>query len=108
MNPQNYCVVGVGAFRQLLNTTSSSIAARCMYKLMAMCGCGMQSDAFQDDLFPPCFSGQPSHTSEEWLAGSEMAPMKMDMRPSSRETTSKKKKGFPSLKNAKELQREVR
>lgn len=74
---------------------------------MIMGRCEIQSDAFQDDLFPPCFSGQPSHTAEEWLAGSEMAPMKMDMRPSSRETTSKKKKGLPSLKNAKELQKEV-
>ncbi|CAM9306343.1 unnamed protein product, partial [Phaeothamnion confervicola] len=29
-----------------------------------------KSDAFQDDLFPPTFSGTPSHTGEQWFKGS--------------------------------------
>eukprot|EP00635_Sarcinochrysidales_sp_CCMP3193_P005425 CAMPEP_0118898172 /NCGR_PEP_ID=MMETSP1166-20130328/5272_1 /TAXON_ID=1104430 /ORGANISM="Chrysoreinhardia sp, Strain CCMP3193" /LENGTH=457 /DNA_ID=CAMNT_0006837267 /DNA_START=122 /DNA_END=1495 /DNA_ORIENTATION=+ len=28
-----------------------------------------KSDAFQDDIFPPTFSGEPALTSDEWLAG---------------------------------------
>lgn len=76
-----------------------------------------QSDAFQDDLFPPCFSGQPSHNAEEWQRGSEKAPMKMDMRPRSlgvatdpaaaAALAAKKKKAFAPLKSSKDLQKDV-
>lgn len=77
-----------------------------------------QSDAFQDDLFPPCFSGQPSHSAEEWQQGSEKEPMKMDMRPRSlgvptdpkaaAALAAKKKKAFAPLKSSKDLQKDVR
>jgi coronin-1B/1C/6 len=33
-----------------------------------------KSDAFQDDLYPPTFSGVPSHTADEWLGGSDKPP----------------------------------
>lgn len=33
-----------------------------------------KSDAFQEDLYPPTFSGIPSHTADEWMKGSEKAP----------------------------------
>ncbi|CAM9714461.1 unnamed protein product, partial [Chrysoparadoxa australica] len=38
-----------------------------------------KSDAFQDDLFPPTFSGVASCTADEWCAGTSKAPKKMDM-----------------------------
>ena len=41
-----------------------------------------KSEAFQDDLYPPTFSGVPSHTSDEWLAGSNEAPNLMSLDPS--------------------------
>lgn len=33
-----------------------------------------KSDAFQEDLYPPTFSGVPSHTADEWKAGSDKPP----------------------------------
>ncbi|CAM9533096.1 unnamed protein product [Ascophyllum nodosum] len=72
-----------------------------------------KSDAFQDDLFPPCPSGQPSHTADEWLSGSEKAPTKMDMRPRSAGTSvdpaqaARKIKAFAPLKSSKDLQKEL-
>ncbi|CAN0468067.1 unnamed protein product, partial [Ectocarpus sp. 12 AP-2014] len=76
-----------------------------------------KSDAFQDDLFPPCFSGQASHTAEEWVKGSEKAPMKMDMRPrnlgvsldpvAAAAAAAKKKKAFAPLKSSKDMQKDV-
>lgn len=78
--------------------------------------CCFQSDAFQDDLFPPCASGHASHTSDEWVGGSDKAPMTMDMRPRSvggpndpaaAAGLAKKKKQFTPLKSLKDLQKEV-
>lgn len=40
-----------------------------------------KSDAFQDDIFPPAESGQPSHTCQEWLDGSSKAPLTMSLNP---------------------------
>jgi len=28
-----------------------------------------KSEVFQDDIFPPCFSGEPTLTAEQWLGG---------------------------------------
>ena len=33
-----------------------------------------KSEAFQEDLYPPTFSGVPSHSADEWLAGSDKPP----------------------------------
>ncbi len=33
-----------------------------------------KSEAFQEDLYPPTFSGVASHTADEWLAGSDKPP----------------------------------
>jgi len=33
-----------------------------------------KSDAFQDDIFPDCFSGEASHTADEWWGGSDKPP----------------------------------
>ncbi len=43
-----------------------------------------KSDAFQDDLFPPTLSGVPALTSDEWAAGEERLPNKMDLNPAKR------------------------
>ncbi|ETV84539.1 hypothetical protein H257_03713 [Aphanomyces astaci] len=40
-----------------------------------------KSDAFQDDIFPDTFSGVPSHTADEWLAGSEKTPSLSSLNP---------------------------
>lgn len=75
-----------------------------------------KSDAFQDDLFPPCASGTPAHTADEWQAGSDKAPLTMDMRPRSlaggdpvaaAALAAKKKKAFAPLKSSKDLQRDL-
>ncbi|CAM9674454.1 unnamed protein product [Discosporangium mesarthrocarpum] len=82
-----------------------------------------KSDAFQDDLFPPTFSGQPSHTADQWLAGSNKPPKTMDLRPrppgssgalgdggagAALGAVKKKAAAFTTpLKSAKELQREL-
>jgi coronin-1B/1C/6 len=40
-----------------------------------------KSESFQDDLFPETDSNVPSHTSDEWLAGSDLPPIKMSLNP---------------------------
>ena len=34
-----------------------------------------QSDMFQDDVFPPCPSGKPALTAEEWASGVDKDPL---------------------------------
>lgn len=33
-----------------------------------------QADTFQDDIFPPCPSGEPALTAEEWIGGTDADP----------------------------------
>jgi hypothetical protein len=42
----------------------------------------------QQDLFPPAFSGRPSHTADEWLAGSDKEPKLMSLDPTKRPSAS--------------------
>ena len=42
------------------------------------------NDAFQDDIFPDCVSATPSHTADEWAAGSSKAPVTMSLDPRQR------------------------
>ena len=44
-----------------------------------------KGDFFQEDLFPPSFSGVPSHTASEWWAGSSKPPKVMSLDPAVRE-----------------------
>ncbi|KAM3573332.1 hypothetical protein VYU27_004691 [Nannochloropsis oceanica] len=44
-----------------------------------------KGDFFQEDLFPPSFSGVPSHTASEWWAGSSKPPKVMSLDPAARE-----------------------
>ena len=39
--------------------------------------------AFQDDIFPPAFSGVASLTADDWVAGESKPPMVMDLNPDS-------------------------
>lgn len=43
-----------------------------------------KSDAFQEDLYPPTCSNEPSHTSDQWLAGSNRPPRLMSLNPSAK------------------------
>ncbi|KDO23448.1 hypothetical protein SPRG_11375 [Saprolegnia parasitica CBS 223.65] len=40
-----------------------------------------KSDAFQDDIYPDTYAGVPSHTADEWLAGSEKGPVLSSLNP---------------------------
>lgn len=40
-----------------------------------------KSESFQEDLYPDTYSGEPSHTADEWLAGSELPPLYMSLNP---------------------------
>jgi len=40
-----------------------------------------KSELFQDDLFPDCFSGEPSLTGDEWLSGKNADPKTMSLAP---------------------------
>jgi coronin-1B/1C/6 len=42
-----------------------------------------KSDAFQEDLYPPTFSGVPSQTAAEWLAGRDLPPKLCSLDPAS-------------------------
>mmetsp|Transcript_5698 Transcript_5698/g.8103 ORF Transcript_5698/g.8103 Transcript_5698/m.8103 type:complete len:447 (+) Transcript_5698:90-1430(+) len=41
-----------------------------------------KSDAFQEDIFPPTFNGNPAVTADEWLAGASKFPPKSPLDPS--------------------------
>lgn len=38
-----------------------------------------KSDLFQDDIYPPCVSTEPALTLDEWIAGKDAEPNRMDM-----------------------------
>lgn len=40
-----------------------------------------KSEGFQEDIFPDTASGEPAHTSDEWLAGSDLPPKTMSLNP---------------------------
>lgn len=42
-----------------------------------------KAEGFQEDIFPETFSGEPSHTAAEWLAGSDQPPRLMSLNPAS-------------------------
>jgi coronin-1B/1C/6 len=41
-----------------------------------------KAEGFQEDIFPDSFSGEPSHSSSEWLLGSDKPPMLASLNPS--------------------------
>lgn len=68
-----------------------------------------KSEAFQDDIYPDTFAGIPSHTADEWLAGSDKAPVLMSLNPAVRGTqpTVASKTAFVPQKTAAQLKAEL-
>lgn len=68
-----------------------------------------KSEAFQDDIFPDTFSGEASHTADEWMAGSDLAPKTMSLNPSERGAVGavEVKKAFVAAKSPAVLQGEL-
>jgi coronin-1B/1C/6 len=40
-----------------------------------------KSEGFREDIFPDTFSGVPSHSADEWIAGSDLPPKTMSLNP---------------------------
>ena len=68
-----------------------------------------KSDAFQDDIFPDTFSGHPSCTADEWLAGVTKTPLMMSLNPDSAgaKPTGGATKAFVPMKTPAALQKEI-
>lgn len=69
-----------------------------------------KSEGFQEDLFPDSFSGEASHTADEWLAGSDLPPKLASLNPGVRSNTPtpKSSASFASgFKSNAELQQEL-
>lgn len=50
-----------------------------------------KSDAFQEDLYPDTKSSEPSHTADQWLAGSDLPPKLVPINPNEKESVVEKK-----------------
>jgi len=46
-----------------------------------------KSEAFQEDIYPHTASSKPSHTADEWLAGSDLPPLLMSLNPNAKAST---------------------
>jgi len=73
-----------------------------------------KSESFQEDLYPETYSGEPSHTAEEWFSGSDLPPRYVSLNPNSRPvsmalgtSSSSTPKAFGSSKNNHSLQLEL-
>lgn len=47
--------------------------------MVVSCLLPLQSELFQDDIYPPCVSTEPALSLEEWIAGKNAEPNRMDM-----------------------------
>lgn len=45
-----------------------------------------KAEGFQEDIFPDSFSGEPSHSADEWLAGSDQPPRLKSLNPNAAST----------------------
>lgn len=66
----------------------------------------LQSDAFQEDIYPDTFAGVPSLTADEWLAGENRPPVLRSLRPGEGGPEAEAK-AFAPPKSALQLQAEV-
>ena len=60
----------------------------------------LQSELFQEDLFPDCKGDEPSLTADEWLEGKNADPKLISLRPEAggaSKSTNKAKKGLAAL-----------
>lgn len=47
--------------------------------MVVSCLLPLQSDLFQDDIYPPCVSTEPALSMDEWVAGKNAEPNRMNM-----------------------------
>jgi coronin-1B/1C/6 len=72
-----------------------------------------KSESFQEDLYPETYSGEPSHSAEEWFSGSDLPPRYVSLNPNlksggpSSTSNSVTPKAFSSAKNSHSLQIEL-
>jgi coronin-1B/1C/6 len=67
-----------------------------------------KSESFQEDIYPDTASNLPAHTCDEWLAGSEKAPLKMSLNPNQAGRKSDAApKAFVAVKSSAQLQAEL-
>lgn len=66
-----------------------------------------KSDAFQDDIFPDTFSGEPSHTADEWWGGSDKEPETMSLNPINRPQGGGSSSSFTPMKTPAQLTKEL-
>lgn len=59
---------------RLLKLTTNSVDPLCFHV-------PRKSEGFQEDIFPDSFSGEPSQTADEWIAGSDVPPKMMSLNP---------------------------
>jgi len=65
---------------------------------------------FQADIYPPTYAGEPAHTADEWLAGSNAAPMIKSLNPKDEgkaQTQDLDMKEYAAPKTASELKMEL-
>lgn len=67
-----------------------------------------KSDAFQEDIYPDSFSGVPSHSADEWVAGSDKAPLTSSMAPGAESGAGASSAAFVPQKNAMQLAKELK
>jgi coronin-1B/1C/6 len=60
---------------RLMKLTNNSVEPLCFFV-------PRKSEVFQEDLYPDTISPEPSHTADEWLAGSNKPPKLMSLNPS--------------------------
>ncbi|RYH24690.1 hypothetical protein EON65_16560 [archaeon] len=68
-----------------------------------------KSDGFQEDIFPDTFSGEPSHTADDWVSGSDQPPQLTKLNPAAGATSpsSRTASRIASFRSASSLQTEL-
>jgi len=67
-----------------------------------------KSDAFQEDIFPPCASLDPAHTADEWMSGSSKVPNRMSLDPADMAMQKKKVGGGLKLRTVATVENELK
>lgn len=68
-----------------------------------------KSDAFQDDIFPPCAAATPAHSFADWMGGSSKGHVTMSLNPKDGGATKATNGGSPkrAFKSASQLSKEL-
>jgi len=83
--PKRYVNVGTNELMRALKLTNNTIE---FITFNAM----RKTEGFQEDLYPPCISGEPSLKADEWASGKDADPKRASMDPeiTGKKTTSQK------------------